>query len=412
MPDYPHLGWNPAPGSPAAILALQTKLSTSAAALGTAHRLVDQLLGESTYWRGEAADAFRSALDGDLPRYLRNAHRSVSKAASHLRRWHDDLVGHQATARRYDTQAKLDRTALTKAEAGYDRLRSAPDTTEPELLAAAEAVTKAREALESVRRLARELEETHRAEAGRVAKGLEGATGRLAPQEPGVLDEVLRWVDEDLGDFLSDVSAVAGFLALVIGPFFPPAGLALLFVATGASIGALALHATDSRIQKSMKDGFTKGEFDADFWDSTVTLTGDALGSVPGVAAIAHGAKSATAAVHAAGAIGDSAAAMTAVRAGSDSFVIGAKSAMNGMREVENPLTAWALQHTSDPVQKAVKYALPGAGVGTVATHYGPWSDDQTVSDSATAVDGGRAVLDDGPSSAAKAAHAWASLTR
>ncbi|WP_405997460.1 hypothetical protein [Streptomyces sp. NBC_00829] len=370
-----------------------------------------QLLGESTYWRGEAADAFREALDGDLPRQLRNAHRSVSKAAAKLRGWHDDLVGYQATARRYDTRAKLDAAALMRAESHHERARTT-NVPEPELKAAGDAVTRAREALESVRRLARELEETHRVEAGRVAKSLNEATERLAPGEPGVLDRVLKWVDEDLGDFLSDVSAVVGFAAMVIGPLFPPVGLALLFVATGASFGALALHLRDPRVHKSLKDGLTKGEFDADFWDCTVTLTGDALGSVPGVAAVAHGAKSASAASHALGALGDSGGIASAARTGSSAFTSGATIAMDGLRQVENPLAGWALRSTPDAVQETVKYTLTGTGAITATSHLPVFGENETVDNTATAVDGVRAVVDDGPSAAAKAAHAWTIIAR
>ncbi|MCX4820624.1 hypothetical protein OG883_12015 [Streptomyces sp. NBC_01142] len=411
MPEYPYLGWNPVPGSPSAISALQRKLSTSATALGTAHRLVNQLLGESAYWQGEAADAFRGALDGDLPRYLKNAHRSVSKAASQLQTWHDDLVGYQATAKRYDARAELDQAAVTRAEAHHEKTRTAPELTESELTAAADAVTKAREALESVRKLARELEETHRMEAGRIARALNEATDKLAPQEPGALDKALKWLDEDLGDFLSDVSAAVGFAALILGPFFPAVGLVLLFVAAGASMGALAHHLTDSKVQKSLKDGFTKGEFDADFWDSAVTVTGDTLGSVPGVAAIAHGAKSASAATHAATAVVDSGG-LAAMRVGSEGFARGAKTTMDGMRQVENPLTEWALRGTPHLVKEGVKYTFSGAGAATAGSHYTSHDDNEAVSHTATAVDGTRAVLDDGPSAAAKAAHAWASLSR
>ncbi|MER7664042.1 hypothetical protein [Streptomyces sp. NPDC096193] len=410
-PDYPHLGWNPVPGNPSAVSTLQTKLNSSAEALGTAYRLVTELLGQSSFWHGEAADAFRAAIDGELPKYLKNAHRSVSKAAKQLGRWHDDLVSYQATARRYDTQAKLDTAAITKAEAHHDLLRAAASTPEPELRAAAESVTKAREALASVRKLARELEEAHGAEAGRIAKGLNEATVKLAPKEPGVMDRFLKWVDEDLGDVLSDVSAVAGFFALVIGPFCGPVGLALLLVATAASIGALTLHVADPKVRTSLKDGFTKGQYDADFWDSAVTLTGDALGSVPGVASIAHGAKSASAAAHAASAVVDSSS-LAVAQAGSRGFGSGAWSAMDEMRQVENPLTTWALQRTPESVQTSVKYGLPSAGAATAASHYGPWGDNETLAEGATAVDGTRAIVDDGPSSAAKAAQAWASLTR
>ncbi|MFF3323799.1 putative T7SS-secreted protein [Streptomyces sp. NPDC002889] len=411
MPEYPHLGWDPVPGSPSAIDALQKKLTTSATALGTAHQLVEQLLGESTHWHGEAATAFRNSLDGDLPRYLKNAHRSISKAAAQLRTWHDDLVSYQATARRYDSRAQLDAAALSRAESHHESVRGTPDLPPSELSAAADAVTKARDALASVRTQARELEETHRAEASRIAQALNEATDKLAPREPGALDKFLKWIDEDLGDALSDVSAIAGFLAVAIGPFFPPAGLVLMLVATGASIGALTLHLADSKMRTSLKDGFTKGEFDADFWDSAVTLTGDTLGSVPGVAAIAHGAKSASAAAHVAGAVADPGS-IAALRAGSQGFASGAWNATDELRQVENPLTEWALQSTPRYVREGVTCTFAGAGAGAAITHYPPFDDDESLAHTATGVDGTRAVLDDGPSAAAKAAHAWASLAR
>ncbi|MFF8841305.1 hypothetical protein ACF08N_01025 [Streptomyces sp. NPDC015127] len=409
MAEYPFLGWDPAPGSPSEIAALQKKLHASATALGTAHALVNRLLGESAHWRGEAAQAFRGALDGDLPRYLRNAHRSVSKASARLLSWHEDLVSYQATARKYETRARLDAAELKRAETHHDALRATPDAPPPDLRTAASAVTHARAALESVRALARELEATHEAEAARIAKSLNEATDRLAPREPGALDKVLKWIDEDLGDLLSDISAVASFFALAIGPFFPPAGMVLMLVAAGASIGALTLHLADSKVRQSLKDGFTKGEFDADFWGSAVTVTGDALGAVPGVAAIAHGAKSASAAAHGVSALADPGA-LAMARAGSQGFGRGAWEAMDGMRQVENPLTSWALRSTPQLVQEGTKYTFAGAGAATAVSHYTPYNKNETVSNTATAVDGTRAALDDGPSAAAKAAHAWAAL--
>ncbi|MFI1014964.1 hypothetical protein [Streptomyces sp. NPDC020965] len=410
MPDYPHLGWDPAPGSPPAVAALRTRLRASAEALGTAHRLIDRLTAESHHWHGEAADAFRTALDDETATCLRAAHRSTARAASALGRWHDDLVSHQSTARHYDTLAHEALTTLSHAEPHATHLRSLPDPPARELHRATETVREARESLAGVRRLARELEETHRAAAGKVAEGLRWAE-RLAPEEPGLLDKVLEWVDEDLGDVLSDVSAGAGFLALILGASCPPLGLALLFIGTGASIGALALHTADPHLRRSLKEGLTKGEFNAGFWDSVVTLTGDALGSVPGVASIAHGAKSASTAVHAATAAGESGAvAMTHV--GYAGFTQGAKSAMDDMRHVENPLTEWALRSTPEGVKSTVKYGFPTAGAATAASHYTPLNDDETYTSGATGVDGARAVLDDGPSSAAKLSQAWASLTR
>ncbi|WP_455360242.1 hypothetical protein [Streptomyces sp. SYSU K21746] len=418
-PVYPHLGWNPAPGSATEIGALHTKLSASATSLGTAHRLIDRLLGESAYWQGEAADAFRDAIDGDLPRYLRNAHRSVSKAAKQLHAWHEDLVGYQALARKYEAQAKEHRAAVATAESTHATAATHPDLTAPDPSAAAAAsrtldaatasVTRARAALESVRKLARELEETHRAEASRIAKALNEATDRLAPREPGALSEFVDWMVEDLSDILSGVSAIAGFAGLVLSAVFPPVGLALLIVATGTSLAALVLHASDPKIRKSLTGGFTKGEFGSEFWKSTVTLTGDALGAVPGVAAVAQGAKAGCAAARTASAVPD--AAMPAIaRAGAREFTGASKSAMEELRDIDNPLTGWALRHASSGVQQTAKYGLPATGAATAIGGFTSLDENDTYSHTATAVDGARNIIDDGPSNVAKAAHAWAAL--
>ncbi|MFJ8647653.1 putative T7SS-secreted protein [Streptomyces sp. NPDC093546] len=403
---FPHLGWDPAPGSPAEIAALRSKLTSSATALGTAHRLVQQLLGESSYWKGEAADAFREALDGELPRYLGNAHRSLTKAASRLGTWHDSLVSYQATARRYETQAVLHAKSLRSAESTHAATTSRADASPSDLHAATTALTEAREALQHVRRLARELEETHRAEAARVAKCLDEATDRLAPEEPGVLSRAIDWISEDLGDVLSDVSAVMGFAGLVLGAAFPPLGLGLMIVATGASMGALGLHLSDDKVRASLRDGFTKGEFDADFWDNAVTLTGDTLGSIPGVAALAEGTKAlrASTSLTGSGTLAD-------LGAGAREFADASKSSIDELRHIESPLTEWALREAHPRVRDGVKYGVPATGAVTAASHYSPLDENETVSNSATAVDGTRAAIEDAPTSAARLAHVWASLS-
>ncbi|MEU7278140.1 hypothetical protein AB0A69_05015 [Streptomyces sp. NPDC045431] len=404
---FPHLGWNPAPGSPAEIAALRSKLTSSAAALGTAHRLVRRLLGESSYWAGEAADAFREALDGELPRYLGNAHRSLTKAADRLGTWHDSLVSYQTTAGRYETQAALHTKSLRTAESTHAATTSRADASPSDLHAATTALTEAREALHHVRRLARELEETHRAEAARVAKCLNEATDRLAPEEPGVLSKALDWISEDLGDVLSDASAVMGFAGLVLGVAFPPVGLGLMILATGASMGALALHLSNDKVRTSLRDGFTKGEFDADFWDNAVTLTGDALGSVPGVAALAQGAK----AVRASSALAGSES-LAGVGAGAREFASASKSSMDELRNIENPLTEWALREAHPTVRSSVKYGVPATGAVTAASHYSSLDENDTASNAATAVDGVRVAVEDAPTSAARIAYAWATLSR
>ncbi|MFI1937391.1 hypothetical protein ACH44C_09360 [Streptomyces purpureus] len=402
---YPHLGWDPAPGSPTEIAALRSKLSASATSLGTAHRLVAELLGESAYWRGEAADAFRAALDGDLPRYLRNAHRSLSKAASRLGTWHDDLVGYQATARRYETRAALESAALRKAESTASTARTTPNLPAADLAAATDAVTKARTALANVRRLARELEETHRAEAERVAKSLDEATDRLAPVEPGWFDRAADWLDENLGDTLSLLAAVAGLVAaLASGPLLIPA----LFIAAGLSLAAFVAHAQDPKILSALKGGVVDGRFDGKFWGAAVTLAGDAAGSLPGVGAVAQGAKGVAAAARAGAAADDGVS--LGVRGGMRTFATDSKSAMRNINDAPKPLADWVVRRTGPRAERPTLAAL--AGVGVAASGTGVLApDDEQARNTATAVDGARLAGSEGPN-LGSAARAWAQTTR
>ncbi|HET6357279.1 hypothetical protein [Streptomyces sp.] len=407
MPEYPHLGWDPVPGNPSAIATLQTKLSTSATALGTAHQLVNQLLGESTYWRGEAADAFREALDGDLRRQLKNAHRSVSKAASKLRTWHDDLVGYQATARRYDARAAAEAAALARAEAHHDGMRASADTPEPELRAAGKAVAEAREALDSVRRLARELEETHRVEAGRIAKALNEATGRLAPREPGALDKVVGWIDDNLGDSLSLLSATLGLVAIFVTA---PVAVPLLFAAAGLSLAALVSHASDSKHRAALKAGFTQGKFDGQFWSSAVTLSGDALGALPGVGAVAQGAKEMTAATRASLAAEQGASAT--VRTGARALVTDSVTAMREANDAPKPVLDWAVRRTSPSAEKPLEVGVASSAVFTAGVGFTPADNSDSARSTATGIDATRMAASDAPSAGINAARTWAQLLR
>ncbi|MET7940522.1 WXG100 family type VII secretion target [Streptomyces sp. NPDC005302] len=80
-PNYPHLGFNPVPGSPDTVRALSKKLGNCAKVLEETHGLVTKLM-EGSYWKGDAAVAFREQLDGGpLPLNLKNAAHSVRKAA-------------------------------------------------------------------------------------------------------------------------------------------------------------------------------------------------------------------------------------------------------------------------------------------------------------------------------------------
>ncbi|MFD3717971.1 hypothetical protein [Streptomyces sp. NPDC058674] len=372
MADHAALGFDPAPGNPAAVLALTKKLSASATSLGEASRIVKSLVSHSSAWQGEAATAFRASLSQDLPRYLQSAHTSLTEAARRLTSWHDTLVAHRALAARYES-------------------RAAAATTE--------------EALADARRLARELASEHAAAARKVARTLNSAADRLAPKEPGLLASAWHKITDDPGDALSNASAILGAIGAGVALLCPPAGLAVMLVAGGLSLAALTTHLADPKFRKPLVDGASTGEFDADFWKSAVTLLGDTAGSVPGVAAVASGAKAGTAAARAAMAAAPGASALSALSPGATAFRSTTWSTANTLREVESPLTAWALRASPQTTRDRVSVAVAGTGAATAGLDY--VSDNETVEHSSTAVDGARGVLEDAPSTVAKSRQFW-----
>jgi uncharacterized protein YukE len=125
--SYPNLGWNPVPGVPEEVSALQRKVKSAAETLDNCHRQIERLLAASSSWQGDAASAFRDSLDGDLKEYMRNAGRSLGEAASRLAAWDGDLASHRDLARKYDEAAREKKAAVDKARRRRDEADKHPD---------------------------------------------------------------------------------------------------------------------------------------------------------------------------------------------------------------------------------------------------------------------------------------------
>ncbi|MGY5049800.1 hypothetical protein ACWDE0_29940 [Streptomyces sp. 900105755] len=265
---YPHLGFDPAPGSTDLVRDVHHRLSDCAREMEKAHAKVTRLMNGS-YWEGDAAVAFRAQLEGGpLPLNLRNGVRSVAKAAGQLDLWAGELEEFQRRARKLDGEAAEAREALRRA-----RGHAAQHT--------------AREALDDVLKRARTLAGEHEETARRRARHIGDATHRLAPHEPSAWDEFTDWLGDNLPDVLSACAAVLGVIALLgltaVAPW-------MLFLAAGLLSGAaFGLRVSDPEVLSSLKDGFTKGELDIDFWSNLLGVAGDFLGMLPGLGAVAKG---------------------------------------------------------------------------------------------------------------------------
>ncbi|WP_155060017.1 coiled-coil domain-containing protein [Streptomyces blattellae] len=313
--SYPALGFDPAPGNPGNVDSLAARTKRAAAALDNAQNTITRLTGNIT-WAGDAASAFSKKV-GELPRYLKDSHEAMSTASSELSKWRAALADYQSTARTYEAQAKqakgqvasAEKTkdaatnrynqaasdpsfrlsgqyftgpALQDAQAKIDAASTRLQQADGELSTASAQLDQAQRELEEIIKQAERLLEQHQAQARGVASRLRKAT-ESAPPDPGFWERlgdqfqklghaIQEWCArhkdllKTIGDWLSNISAVLGILALLT-LWCPPLSGALALTSAGFSAGALLAH------------GAAKiGGADIGLMD----LAGDALGVFPG----------------------------------------------------------------------------------------------------------------------------------
>ncbi|MER6148655.1 hypothetical protein [Streptomyces hirsutus] len=406
-PDYPHLGFNPVPGDTETVRGLHKKLSGCAKVLEDTHELVTKLL-DGSYWKGDAAVAFREQLDdGPLPLNLRNAARSIRKAAKQLSCWEGELDDFQRRAKRLESDAEEAQAAVDLAKGRATKAEGHPDlekkgngdgAAQRALTRAQADVEEAQAELDKVIGKAKKLAEEHERQAKHRATKIREATKKLAPHEPGMFDKALDWLTDNLPDILSFTAGLIVVAALLLsGPLgWSLATVAMLMLASSAvSFAALAFRLSDSETWESLKDGFSKGELDADFWSNFVSVGADFVGVLPGVGAVGKGAYTG---IHAA--LGGS----TATTVGQKVALLGV-NALNEAKTVaslENQLVARAVRGCTNPgvAAKVVEGASGLVGVGT--SGFGIYNkivdaEDDGVKDGAVAgIDGTRLGLDVG----------------
>uniref|UniRef100_A0AAU3HZH1 Putative T7SS secretion signal domain-containing protein n=1 Tax=Streptomyces sp. NBC_01393 TaxID=2903851 RepID=A0AAU3HZH1_9ACTN len=402
-PDYPHLGFDPVPGSTETVSGLRKKLTGCAKVLEETHELVTKLM-DGSYWKGDAAVAFREQLDGGpLPLNLKNAAHSIRKAARQLDRWEGELDDFQRRAKRLEQEAKEAQAAVDRAKGHATKAGDSPDLegkgaahdeARKALTKAESAVDDAEDVLRRVRGKARELAEEHEHQARLRAGKIRDATKKLTPHEPGWFDSALDWVTENLPDILSTLGAVIGLVALFVVSGGTLAAV-LLLVASALSTTSLSLRITqDPTVWASLKDGFTKGELDTDFWSNFVTVGGDVLGALPGLGSAGKGAE----------------VALRATGEAEDVLTIGQRMARFGgetmgqaraISNLENPLLGFTIRGArAARVTRAVEVTSASVGVATAGFGLAMTAvdaDDDGIKDGSVAtIDGVRLGLDGG----------------
>ncbi|MGC0331663.1 hypothetical protein RKD23_004653 [Streptomyces sp. SAI-170] len=382
----PHLGFNPTPGDTDSVRTLHRKLFACAKVLQDTHDLVTRLL-DGSYWKGDAAVAFREQLDGGpLPLNLKNAAHSVRKAARQLERWEGELDDFQRRAKGLEQEAEDARDAVDRAKGRAAKTEAGDDS----------AVEEAEAALERIRHRARLLAKEHEDKARHRAGKIRDATKKLAPHEPGWFDEALDWLADNLPDILSFTAGVIGVVALLFaGPLGMAMVAALMLAGSALSATALTLRISDAETLESLMDGFTTGELDADFWSNFISVGADAVSALPGLGAVAKGVQ-----------MGARAAGHT-----TETLSLGQKLAVYGTKTMdeaksvaglENALIAGAVRGADNPTSaaNAVSAASGIAGVGTAG--FGLYNKATDAKDSkykdgtVAGIDGTRLLLDSG----------------
>ncbi|MFE2301098.1 hypothetical protein ACFXAW_23295 [Streptomyces sp. NPDC059445] len=400
---YPHLGFDPAPGRTETVSGLRKKLTGCAKVLEETHGLVTRLM-DGSYWKGDAAVAFREQLDGGpLPLNLKNAAHSIRKAAGQLGRWEGELDDFQRRAKRLEEEAKDAQAALDRAKGHATKAGDSPDLegkgaahdeAHKALTRAKSAVADAEDELTAIRGRARELAEEHEHRARLRAGKIRDATKKLTPHEPGWFDSALDWVLENLPDILSTLGAVIGLVALFVVSGGTLAAV-LLLAASALSATSLTIRVSEHpTVWASLRDGFAKGELDTDFWSNLVTVGGDALGMIPGIAAVGKGA---AVGLRAASETGDALSlGQRAVRMGSSTM-----EHAKAISSLDNALLGFTVRGArAAQITKGIEVTSASVGVGTAGVGLAMTAvdtDDDGIKDGSVAtIDGARLGLDVG----------------
>lgn len=173
------------------------------------------------------------------------------------------------------------------------------------------------------------------------------------------------------------------------------AAAVLLLAAAALSASALAMRLSDPEVLSSLKDGFLHGELDSDFWGNLVSVGGDALGVIPGVAAVGSGIRGTMGALRA----GEEAGTLGKVLTALGSKTMGEAKAIAGLG---NPALDLVVRGARDSAKAGEIVEITSASLGVVTAGYGlvPSAvdslDNDGAKDGSTSVDGVRSILDGG----------------
>ena len=241
MRTFPALGFDPAPGSPAALLAQAREADRAARALAGAAAAASRL---GARWQGSAADAYRDHTR-ELPADLTRAAAAHGTLARELTAYADELATRQLHAadledRAAALRARVAGLAFTRQAALVGAGAGSSDDGAPSRAAAARAVA---DELEAVIIEARRLLSDHRTETAQAAARIRAAAGDAPYRQPGLLerirDRVRGWIAAH-AEVLTQIARGLRLASMVLGTASLVPGFQFL-APTAITLGAAAV---------------------------------------------------------------------------------------------------------------------------------------------------------------------------
>lgn len=259
--EFPHLGFNPAPGDLRAVEQLSTTLGHVSSQCSTTHADVTAIGHAEGIWVGRSADAF-SASFSEVPPYLDRAVSALDAATRAVQQWRVRLDGFQARARSLEEEASVAEQTLRAAEtelnclpvASSEMTAAQRDNLEATGSALQLRCQVAGSTIESIHARATTLRYEYASASEDAARQLRDAADQ-APPEPGTFDfvgdffsGVLDFVTDPevwklVGDLFSDIAMIIGAASLFAFVFLSgPVGWLLATAGLGFAVGAFAFH--------------------------------------------------------------------------------------------------------------------------------------------------------------------------
>ncbi len=304
-PDWPGLKFNPAKGDLHTIESLAYDVKTVGDELDEMREMLVSIGKTDGAWEGEAATKFQDKI-GELPKYLKQGHESMTACSKALKSWHSELQTMQRQAKSLEAEAVEERRLLEEKNSAVDRVNDKigqamfRQLTEQEAKALDE---EARAAESAAKQAAGDLERTiedaeallkyWQEQAGKAEKAIrEAAENR--PPDLGIWDKItdgLKGAWDGFKDFLIDNADLFSTISSALAA----AAIVVNVIPVGGQVASAILGAGSVAFAGAAMAGHWMGG--APMWKVGL----DALGVIPGVGGAIKGVTSGVKAVKAGG---------------------------------------------------------------------------------------------------------------